>query len=187
MTLPLPKAGTGLMTIAFDLDGTLAEATWPKPYIGDPLDAGVDALIQYSKKGYEIVIFTSRPASHKQKIGDWLERVGIRNLVYDIITDKPRYAMFVDDRAVTFPEAFEDIASRERSAREVHRMYQDAMDQRGAEEFEAGVKYGRRKALEESANGVAVNHWLHGAGGGHQHQHEHTLRPGEFRPDHEHA
>lgn len=105
--LPLPKAGTGLMTIAFDLDGTLAEATWPRPEIGDPIRKGVDALEEYHSKGYEIVIFTSRPASHRGAIAKWLETVGIKYAVYDIITDKPRYAMFVDDRAVAFPEAFE--------------------------------------------------------------------------------
>lgn len=106
MTLPAPKAGTGLMTIAFDLDGTLAEPTWPEPWVGKPIQKGVEALIAYANKGYEVVIFTSRPASHREAIAKWLRENDIYS-VYDIITDKPRYAMFVDDRAVTFPEAFE--------------------------------------------------------------------------------
>src|SRR5688572_4742219 len=106
MGLPLPKEGTGLMTIAFDLDGTLAEPTWPLPYIGKPIQKAVDAVHEYADQGYEVIIYTSRPASHRENIRSWLYEHGL-DVVYDIITDKPRAAMYVDDRAVAFPEAFE--------------------------------------------------------------------------------
>ena len=106
MSLPTPKPGTGLMTIAFDLDGTLAEPTWPSPIIGKPIQRAVDALLEYHERGYEAIIFTSRPASHLDSIRVWLFANGLHNVIYDIVTDKPRAAMYVDDRAVTFPEAF---------------------------------------------------------------------------------
>lgn len=108
MALPLPKEGTGLMTVAFDLDGVLAVGTWPSPQIGDPIKAGIDAAIEYRAKGYELVIFTSRPKSHFENIAQWLQDYGLDDVFYDIITDKPRYALFLDDRAATFPECLDD-------------------------------------------------------------------------------
>lgn len=107
MDLPLPKLGTGLQTICFDLDGTLATATWPSPQIGEPIQKAVDAAIEYRSKGFELVIFTSRPRSHFENIVAWLQDHGLDDVFYDIITDKPRAAMYVDDRAVAFPEAFD--------------------------------------------------------------------------------
>lgn len=109
-----PKPGTGLMTIAFDLDGTLAEPTWPSPAIGSPIEKAVDAMLEYWRKGFEIIIFTSRPASHREAIKKWLENFGLSSIIYDIVTDKPRAAMYVDDRAATFPEAFEHEPKRRR-------------------------------------------------------------------------
>ena len=106
--LPIPKEGTGLHTIAFDLDGTLAEATWPSPKIGKPIQRAIDAACEYRAKGYELIIFTSRPKSHLEDIVFWLQENGLEDIFYDIVTGKPRAAMYVDDRAVTFPEAFRD-------------------------------------------------------------------------------
>lgn len=123
MTLPTPKPGTGLMTIAFDLDGTLAEATWPSPDIGTPIAKGVDALLAYHDQGYEIIIWTARPATHLKAITTWLAIHGLLRSVYNIVTDKPRAAMYVDDRAVTFPEAFTDplLVELDRRFGEAHR------------------------------------------------------------------
>ena len=112
MSLPLPKPGSGLMTIAFDLDGTLSEPTWPGPHLGKPIQKGIDAAIAYREKGYELIIFTSRPRSHFEDIAQWLADHGLADVFYDIVTDKPRAALYVDDRAATFPEAFENAFER---------------------------------------------------------------------------
>lgn len=103
---PLPKEGTGLHTIAFDLDGTLAEPTWPSSQIGGPIELGVRALRWYAERGFEIVLYTARPAEYRDRIRWWLVRHGLSNLVYSIVTDKPRAALYIDDRALAFPEAF---------------------------------------------------------------------------------
>lgn len=105
MSLLQPKAGSGLNTIAFDLDGTLAEPTWPRPEIGKPIQKAVDLAIDYFTKGFEIIIFTARPQSHFDIIVKWLGDNGL-DFIYDVICGKPRYALFIDDRAATFPEAF---------------------------------------------------------------------------------
>lgn len=105
--LPQPKPGTGLQTIAFDLDGTLAEATWPNPWVGKPIKVAVDAAREYFEHGFEIIIYTARPPSHHEAIVQWLEDNELSDIIYDIVCGKPRAALYVDDRSVTFPEAFE--------------------------------------------------------------------------------
>lgn len=106
MTYPKPKDSVGLKTICVDLDGTLAQPTWPSPVIGEPIQQTVDAMIEAYKEGWEIVIFTARPAWHHEIIAKWLEDHGLAEVVYDVITGKPRAAAYWDDRAVTFPEGF---------------------------------------------------------------------------------
>jgi phosphoglycolate phosphatase-like HAD superfamily hydrolase len=100
---PLPKIGLGLHTIAFDLDGTLAEATWPSPDIGRPIPLAVRMAQWYFRHGYEVIIFTSRPASHREAIEDWAYLNGLE-FIYSVVTDKPRAALYIDDRAIAFPE-----------------------------------------------------------------------------------
>ena len=90
--------------LAFDLDSTLAEPTWPSPSIGKPIALGVQALLYYYEQGYECIIFTSRPASHIPAIRLWLEEYGLSRCVYDIVCDKPLVDLIIDDRAVGFPD-----------------------------------------------------------------------------------
>ena len=106
MTYPQPKPGVGLKTICVDLDGMLAEPTWPSPKIGAPIQVAVDAAIAARNDGWEMVILTARPESHKTEIKLWLLDHGLSDVFYDVICGKPRAAAYWDDRAVTFPEAF---------------------------------------------------------------------------------
>ena len=99
---PKPKEGRGLARICVDLDGTLAQGWWPDPTIGSPIDATRDAMRAAFDDGWEIVIYTSRPASHRDEIRAWLDRNDM-DFVYDIITDKISAAAYWDDRAVEFP------------------------------------------------------------------------------------
>lgn len=86
--------------VCFDLDGTLAEPTWPSPTIGEPIPEGVALLAEYVEKDCAILVYTSRPASHRGAIWKWLQGNGIE--VYDVITDKPLAGLYVDDRALRF-------------------------------------------------------------------------------------
>lgn len=97
MTYPTPSRS--VPAICFDLDGTLAEDTWPSPHIGDPIPEGVEALIHYSEEGYAIYIHTARPESHEPAIARWLQAHGIADVVYDIRCGKPIADLYVDDRA----------------------------------------------------------------------------------------
>lgn len=99
--------------VAFDLDGTLAQDTWPKPSVGAPIPEGIAMLKFYAEQGYCIVIYTARPESHKKSIWKWLKENELFDVVYDIYTDKPVAGLYVDDRAFQFsPEAIVELHKR---------------------------------------------------------------------------
>ena len=83
----------------FDLDGTLAENTWPQHHVGDPIPEMVDLLSEYVQKGFACSIFTSRPEDHRAMIEDWLWANDLADKVYRVITEKPAYGLLIDDRS----------------------------------------------------------------------------------------
>lgn len=93
-----PTVAPGHEWVCFDLDGTLAEDTWPNPNIGEPIGSMVDLLKSYSEQGYAIVIFTARPATHSDRIWEWVHFNGLSDVVYNVVTDKPLAGIYVDDR-----------------------------------------------------------------------------------------
>lgn len=88
--------------VVFDLDGTLAEDTFPKPHIGRPIDKGVRWLRHYAEAGHAITIYTARPESHATNIWNWLGEHGLDEFVYHVVCGKPLAGLYVDDRAVRF-------------------------------------------------------------------------------------
>jgi hypothetical protein len=85
--------------ICIDLDGVLAESVWPRPEVGRLIPEGRALLRRYAAAGFEIIIFTSRPEDHKQKIWDFLLRYGMNDLVYEIRCNKPLAQLYIDDKA----------------------------------------------------------------------------------------
>lgn len=94
-----PKPAEGVDVVAVDLDGVLAEGTWPSPAIGVLIPAGAQIVKHYHDEGYEVVVFTSRPGSHRNRIWDFLEENGLDEYVYDVKTGKLLAGLYVDDRA----------------------------------------------------------------------------------------
>jgi hypothetical protein len=94
-----PVVPPGHTRVVIDLDGVLAEDVWPRPGIGAPRPDGVDLAVHYFREGYEVVMWTARPASHLPRIMDWLRHNGLREVVYDVVTDKPVAGLYIDDRA----------------------------------------------------------------------------------------
>lgn len=83
--------------VVFDLDGTLAEPTWPQRHtIGDPIPQGLSALRHYAEQGLVIIVHTSRPLDDLDLIWDWLESWDLP--VDRVICNKPLAALYVDDR-----------------------------------------------------------------------------------------
>lgn len=98
--MDLPEVQPDVLNIiAFDLDGTLAEGTWPFADIGTPIRGGLEALRHYSEEGFAIIIHTARPASHARAIWAWLNVHGVAELVYDVKTEKPLASLYIDDKA----------------------------------------------------------------------------------------
>ena len=93
-----PTPAPGHEWVCFDLDGTLAEDTWPNPNIGAPIPAMLNLLREYADQGYAIVIFTARPASHRDRIWEWVHYNDLGAMVYNVVTDKPLAGIYVDDR-----------------------------------------------------------------------------------------
>lgn len=89
-------------TICVDLDGTLAEDTWPESRIGAPIPEGIEMLKHYRALGFAIVIFTARPESHGEKIWNWIYDHELEELVYDVQTGKPLACLYIDDRGWRF-------------------------------------------------------------------------------------
>lgn len=103
--IDLPEVPEGHTRVCIDLDGTLAANVWPATHIGNALADGVDALLHYVEQGYEVVVYTARPDSHRERIWSWLRRNGLENAVYDVVTGKPNAGVYLDDRAWRVPWA----------------------------------------------------------------------------------
>lgn len=94
-----PRVADGFSTVAIDFDDTLAESRWPSNRPGQAIEGAMDMLLFYYGQGYEIVIYTARPSSHAPLIWSWLQDHGVGNVVHDVVCDKPRAGLYIDDRA----------------------------------------------------------------------------------------
>ena len=97
-----------MMTVAVELDGTLAQYDGWKGHhiIGDPFP-GAQAFIRCLQRRFHVVLYTARVADNlssrraKLAVENWLREHGFPPVaVYDGI-GKPIASWYVDDRAVT--------------------------------------------------------------------------------------
>lgn len=100
----------GDLPAIFDLDGTLAEVTWPSNHVGAPIQEGIELLLYYAEKGNGVIIHTARPQSHESRIWKWLEELGLQNAVFNVVCGKPLGGIYIDDRA--FRPDYVDSADR---------------------------------------------------------------------------
>jgi len=94
-------------SIIIDFDGVLAHY---KPGMairdeqGDPIEGAVEAMVAFKKRGYTLIIHTSRPIT--KKLRKWFE---YWDCPYDYIVPTPDGIIFIDDRAFTFKGSWEGI------------------------------------------------------------------------------
>jgi hypothetical protein len=104
--------------VLVDFDGTLYPFGFLFDY-PDPLPGAVEAMQYLSKKGYRIVIFTSRlsrrwldtvgqtTAQHRQYIESICARDGIN--VSEITCEKIPAEAYIDDKAIQFKNNWDEI------------------------------------------------------------------------------
>ena len=105
-----------MKTLCFDLDGTLCTNTWGKYEEALPKQRAINKVNDLHKKGYKIIIYTSRymgrcdsDVSAVYKIGynftkSQLDQWCVR---YDkLILGKPSYDVIIDDKCFNFDESW---------------------------------------------------------------------------------
>jgi hypothetical protein len=85
--------------VCIDFDGVLAESIWPEPGIGDAINEGFKAALEYERQGKQIIVYTSRHWSDYEDIVDWLF---LRGCTWPVVCGKVLASVYLDDRAVRF-------------------------------------------------------------------------------------
>ena len=102
--------------IAIDFDGVIHRCS--KGYhdgtVYDiPIDGSIEAIKNIKEMGYNIVIFSCKSRSDRPLVGgksgtemiwDWLEKYDISDCVDDVVSEKPRAAVFIDDKGHRFTD-----------------------------------------------------------------------------------
>lgn len=100
-----------MLVAAIDFDGVLHDHKHPIEgmKMGAPIEGSEEAMRKLKRKGYELVILSTRGGS-PQHISDWMQYY---HIPFDEITDKKINASFyLDDKGIRFTnwnQALEDI------------------------------------------------------------------------------
>lgn len=100
--------------IAIDFDGVLHKCSkgyYDGTVYDEPLEGALESLKIIKNLGFEIVIFSCKSRSDRpsvkgkngtQMIWDWLEKYNVKHLVKDVVSEKPRALLFIDDKGYRF-------------------------------------------------------------------------------------
>ena len=111
-------------TVVFDFDGVIHSyiSGWKgADCIPDPPVPGIwDAIDEIRRAGYEVVVVSTRCATHKGRraVVDWLQKYKIE--VDGVKADKPPAICYIDDRAICFDGHPETLIYKIRSFRPWH-------------------------------------------------------------------
>ena len=108
--------------IAIDFDGVIHKCS--KGYhdgtvYDNPVDGALESLKQISSMGFNIIIFSCKSKSDRptvdgktgtQMVWEWLEKYGVKDLIRDVVSEKPRACLFIDDKGYRF-ENWQDTIS----------------------------------------------------------------------------
>lgn len=103
-----------LKNIAVDFDGVIHKCS--KGYhdgtvYDDPIEGSLEGLRKIKDMGYNIIIFSCKSRSDRphvngkngtEMIWDWLKKHKVNELVSDVVSEKPRAAIFIDDKGYRF-------------------------------------------------------------------------------------
>lgn len=103
------KVGAELRTLIIDFDGTLAESGEYDPTVtfyapGPPNVEVCQAVRNAALEGYEILVWTARPWSHKPALIKWLAD---HQIPYETIVMGKPLGFIVDDRSISIKDFVE--------------------------------------------------------------------------------
>lgn len=99
--------------IAVDFDGVLHDTSTTKPpELGRPIQDATTGMMQLRRKGYKLIVFSSRAVNPgvRAQMSDWLK--SHRILFDDITNEKPIADYYIDDKAITFkswPQTLQEV------------------------------------------------------------------------------
>lgn len=99
--------------IAIDFDGVIHKSSkgfYDGTIYDEPIEGVEFALKQLAKK-YKIIVFTCKAKTDRPLVNgktgidliwDWLESHNLKEYISDIVSEKPRAAYYIDDKAIGF-------------------------------------------------------------------------------------
>ncbi|MDC1054077.1 phosphoheptose isomerase [Alphaproteobacteria bacterium] len=107
-----------MKTLCFDLDGTLCSNTWGKYEEALPNHKAINKVNELHKKGYKIIIYTSRYMGRCNSDVNAVYKIGYKFTKYQLdkwfvnydklILGKPSYDVIVDDKSFKYDENWID-------------------------------------------------------------------------------
>lgn len=100
--------------IAIDFDGVIHKCSkgyYDGTVYDEPIEGALESLKEIKKMGFNIIIFSCKSRSDRpsvngksgtQMIWDWFERYGLKDLISDVVSEKPRAICFIDDKGYRF-------------------------------------------------------------------------------------
>jgi len=105
-----PINNNSLRWLGIDLDNTIAHTEPPHYELQDPMPGARDALNELTKRGWKIIIHTSRPWDQYETIESWLDDQGIP--FRRIVCGKLLAKYFVDDRNLEFSGNWDEVIKK---------------------------------------------------------------------------
>jgi uncharacterized HAD superfamily protein len=105
--------------IAVDIDGVIASklesGKYPEDYVKKtPIYKAVESLKEFKEWGHSVFLFTARYEEDREVTENWLNVHGFSGLYEELIMNKPKYDVLIDDRALRF------IGSWERARNDIY-------------------------------------------------------------------
>jgi uncharacterized Ntn-hydrolase superfamily protein len=99
--------------IAVDFDGVIhknSKGFFDGTVYDNPIEGSLDAIKEISKR-FDIIIFTAKASKDrplingktgKEHVVDWLKENGFYKYIKDVVVEKPRAVLYIDDKAFRF-------------------------------------------------------------------------------------
>lgn len=100
--------------IAIDFDGVIHKCSkgyYDGTVYDEPVEGSLEAIEKIYNKGFNIVIYSCKSRSDRPKVDgingtemiwNWFEKYGVKHMITDVVSEKPRAICFIDDKGIRF-------------------------------------------------------------------------------------